>query len=174
MKRNKGITLIALIITIIILLILAGITLTIVLGDNSLIVKARIAKEKTNSAQEDEKANLQAINNKIDEYSTITNRNNSSISPNYSSKIDIENYSSPTNQYTAPCSGYILIPSIAICNAASFYCYIDDFMVSWISNSCNYWLRETIYLPICSNSTFYYNANGSLLIDSGMYFIPNT
>ena len=40
MKRNfkeKGITLVALVVTVIILLILAGVTLNIVLGDNGLI-----------------------------------------------------------------------------------------------------------------------------------------
>lgn len=46
MERNKGITLIALVITIIILLILAGIALTLVIGDNGILNKTKIATEE--------------------------------------------------------------------------------------------------------------------------------
>lgn len=45
MKKNAGITLIALIITIVILLILAGITITFMLGDNGILNKAILAGE---------------------------------------------------------------------------------------------------------------------------------
>ena len=45
--KNHGITLIALVITIIVLLILAGVSIKLVAGENGLISKARIAKEKT-------------------------------------------------------------------------------------------------------------------------------
>ena len=47
MKRNKGITLIALVITIIVLLILVAITLRFVLGKNGLINRAKESKLKT-------------------------------------------------------------------------------------------------------------------------------
>ena len=45
--RNKGITLIALVITIIVLLILAGISIVMLTGDNGILKKATTAKEKT-------------------------------------------------------------------------------------------------------------------------------
>ena len=41
MKADKGITLVALIITIIVLLILAGVSIAMVLGDNGLINKSK-------------------------------------------------------------------------------------------------------------------------------------
>ena len=44
MKNNKGITLIALVITIIVLLILAGISIAMLTGDNGVLSKARQAK----------------------------------------------------------------------------------------------------------------------------------
>ena len=47
MKINKGITLIALVITIIILIILAAITINAVFGENGLILRAQEAKFKT-------------------------------------------------------------------------------------------------------------------------------
>ena len=47
MKKNSGITLIALVITIIILIILAGVTISAVFGENGLILRAQEAKFKT-------------------------------------------------------------------------------------------------------------------------------
>ena len=49
--KERGITLIALVITIIILLILAGITIGLVTGDNGLLAQATRAKEETENAQ---------------------------------------------------------------------------------------------------------------------------
>ena len=51
MKNQKGITLIALIITVIVMLILVVVTLTISLGDDGIIAKAREARTKTEGAQ---------------------------------------------------------------------------------------------------------------------------
>lgn len=47
---DKGITLVALAVTIIVLLILSAVTLNFVLGDNGIIAKSIIAKNKTNRA----------------------------------------------------------------------------------------------------------------------------
>ena len=48
--NNKGITLIALVITIIVLLILAGVSISFVSGDNGIIKKSQVAKIKTEQA----------------------------------------------------------------------------------------------------------------------------
>ena len=56
--KNKGITLIALVITIIVLLILAGISITMLTGDNSILNQAGRAKEYTEKAQEEENVKL--------------------------------------------------------------------------------------------------------------------
>ena len=61
MKNNKnivGITLIALVITIIVLLILAGISISMLSGENSILKNAADAKERTGIAQEEEGVNL--------------------------------------------------------------------------------------------------------------------
>ena len=58
MKNNKGITLIALVITIIVLLILAGITIAMLTGDNGLLTKSNEAKVTDMRATADEKVNL--------------------------------------------------------------------------------------------------------------------
>ncbi len=57
-KRNQGITLIALVITIIVLLILAGISIAALSGDNSVINKAAQARQNTIEAQEKEQSIL--------------------------------------------------------------------------------------------------------------------
>ena len=67
MKNKRGITLIALVITIIILLILAGITITS-LTNSGLFQKAQLAKEKTENSQYKENKILDDYENKIGEY----------------------------------------------------------------------------------------------------------
>ena len=53
-KEMKGITLVALVVTIVVLLILAGVSINLVLGNNGIIIKAKEAAEKTAEAQEKE------------------------------------------------------------------------------------------------------------------------
>ena len=51
MDSSKGITLIALVITIIVLLILAGVTISMVVGDNGILTNAKNAGDKTALAE---------------------------------------------------------------------------------------------------------------------------
>ena len=66
MRKKSGITLISLVVTIIILLILAGITIATITGDNGIIKNASDAKEKTEISEEKEiidRATIQAMGN---------------------------------------------------------------------------------------------------------------
>lgn len=65
--RNRGITVIGLIITIMILLILSGFAIAVLMGDNGIISKAQEAKQATEKAEIDEKLKLAQLN------TTITN-----------------------------------------------------------------------------------------------------
>ena len=65
MKRNKGITLISLIITIIILIILAGISINMILGNEGLLNKAKYAKEGYSNAQKQEAIEIAKLTNQI-------------------------------------------------------------------------------------------------------------
>ena len=65
LKYNSGITLIALIITIIILLILAGVTINFVLSENGILNKSKYASEKYTNAQTEENAGLDDVENRI-------------------------------------------------------------------------------------------------------------
>lgn len=60
-KNQKGITLIALVITIIVLLILAGVTIATLTGENGILTKATDAKEQTEIGDEQEKVKLSAV-----------------------------------------------------------------------------------------------------------------
>lgn len=52
LKRKAGITLIALVVTIIVLIILAGVSIGLVLGNNGIVTKAKLAKQNSDKAQE--------------------------------------------------------------------------------------------------------------------------
>ena len=60
-KENKGVTLVALVITIIVLLILAGISIRFVVGDNGVLSQATNAAEQTNKGTVSDQLNL-AVN----------------------------------------------------------------------------------------------------------------
>ena len=56
--RNKGITLIALVITIIVLLILAGVTIVTLTGENGILTQANNVKEQTEQSELEEEVKL--------------------------------------------------------------------------------------------------------------------
>ena len=66
--KIRGITLVALVVTIVVLLILAGITIMYVMGDNSIFKKAENAKNKTDQAIKDEQNYFNDIDNTINQY----------------------------------------------------------------------------------------------------------
>ena len=59
--KNRGITLIALVVTIVVLLILAGVSISMLTGENGIIKQASEAKEKTEIAEEKEIVELAAV-----------------------------------------------------------------------------------------------------------------
>ncbi len=75
-KKQRGITLIALIVTIVILLILAGITLIYVLGDNGILKAAQEAKNQTEAAIRNEQQSLGELANQLKEMYGGGNGNN--------------------------------------------------------------------------------------------------
>ena len=61
MKKNKGITLVALVVTIVVLLILAGVSINLVLGNNGIIAKAKDAETKSAEASENDLKGMNAL-----------------------------------------------------------------------------------------------------------------
>ncbi len=66
-KRNKGITLIALVVTIVVLLILAGISINLILGNNGIINRTQDAKGEYEQAKLNEQKDMDGINNWMDD-----------------------------------------------------------------------------------------------------------
>ena len=66
LKNEQGITLIALIVTIVILIILVGISMTMILGDNGLINKSEEGGKIYQNASEEELENLNELGKELD------------------------------------------------------------------------------------------------------------
>lgn len=90
-KKEKGITLVALVVTIVVLLILAGISLTLVLGQNGIVSKAKEAREKTDEATTNTEL---FFNSTVDEIDKIIGDNNTS-----SEKITDEEFKKNPTDY---------------------------------------------------------------------------
>ena len=68
MKGNRGITLVALVVTIVVLLILAGISLNLVLGENGIITKAQEARDKTEQARINTEKSMNSLEQELSDY----------------------------------------------------------------------------------------------------------
>ncbi len=66
-KSTKGITLIALVITIVVLLILAGVSINAIFNDNGIIKKAQEAQNKMDQAKENDLREINELNNYLNE-----------------------------------------------------------------------------------------------------------
>lgn len=74
--KNKGITLIALVVTIVVLMILAGISIGALQGDSGIILKAKETKEETEIAEERENVQISATQASVkDTHGYITEEN---------------------------------------------------------------------------------------------------
>lgn len=60
-EKNKGITLIALIVTIIVLLILAAVTISTLTGESGIMIKASNAKKETAKANAEERVRIEVL-----------------------------------------------------------------------------------------------------------------
>ena len=72
--KENGITLIALVVTIVVLLILAGVSISMLTGNNGIITQAQNAKNKTEEAEEKEKIQL-AVLDAISKENDLTEEN---------------------------------------------------------------------------------------------------
>ena len=61
LKKQKGITLVALVVTIVVLLILAGVSINLVLGDNGIVKKAQEAKRKSGEASQNDLTSMNEL-----------------------------------------------------------------------------------------------------------------
>ena len=149
--KNKGITLIALVITIIILLILAGVTIGQLTG-SGLFDKVKLAKEESDQAQKAENETLGDYENKIGEYIDGTrngNENNYSTdeqvigtwidgSTIYSKTIDL-GYSFKINNTTSTEISQDILPNDIYMPIKSTFYIIDTNNRIYGCDLCDIW-----------------------------------
>jgi len=71
MNRSRGITLIALVITIVVLIILAGVAISLSIGENGIFKKAEFATEEYANEQAREEAEIAQTVNAIDQHASV-------------------------------------------------------------------------------------------------------
>ena len=110
-KSTSGITLIALVVTIIVLIILAGVSINLVLGDNGIITKAKVAKEKQEISEIKEKIQMKIADKEIEKIQkgeSITQSEIEEILGNYGEVVkngeEIESLITTEEQYEIPYS----------------------------------------------------------------------
>ena len=86
-KQEKGITLIALVVTIIIMLILAGVSIKLAIDNNGVIENAKEAKDQYEKAQANDESGLEDLASKLKEQ-IDANKNNNSGSGSSESTVD--------------------------------------------------------------------------------------
>jgi hypothetical protein len=144
-KQDKGITLVALVITIIVLLILAGVSISLVVGDNGVMSRAQNASDNTKYSQIKEAVGL-ALSDIQSEYwakyaeSAVTGMGDyfnekklsdalysngytlaSAVATN-ANAVRVSNASNMLNKYVAPTSGN----PVAGTNYAVYYVYVNN------------------------------------------------
>ena len=107
MKNNKGITLVALVVTIVVLLILAGVSINLVLGNNGIIAKAKDAETKSAEASQND---LKGMNGLVSEMEGALAENGSNGSGSGNGNTGSENnFVTKNTEVTYP-DGKVWIP----------------------------------------------------------------
>jgi type II secretory pathway pseudopilin PulG len=151
-KSKKGITLVALIVTIIILLILAGITIT-QLTESGLFAKTQLAKETQENAQIKENSTLEDYENAIGEY---INGNRDTVS-NMTSPILLMTASLPSSESSTRNAGTYRASNTSYTktNGNAFTDYLTFTQdTGWTINRSGWYYIEYI------DSQTYTNSNG--------------
>lgn len=94
LKENKGVTLVALVITIIVLLILAGVSIAMVAGDNGVLNQAVSASEKTAGATAKEELSQAISGLQADFYADVYGGNMTAKFSRYITEADLAAYMS--------------------------------------------------------------------------------
>lgn len=110
LKSNKGVTLVALVITIIVLLILAGVSISLVVGDNGVLSNATNAADKTNQASVESAVGLAISSAQTQFLSDKYSGNGTNAGKNFSEVCTVADLTKyiDTNEYTVAETGTAL------------------------------------------------------------------
>ena len=149
-KKQTGITLIALVITIIVLLILAGVSIAMLTGNNGILTQAKLAKENTALAKEDEENKLAKNNEYINEQTGKV------IPGEIATKTEKDNYSDGTDTATVP-QGFTVSgkeDEQTIANGLVIYDIPESEIsnVDWNTASTKY--NQFVWIPVASEESY--------------------
>ncbi len=112
---EKGITLIALVITIIVLLILAGVSIVVLTGEDGILEKAKLAKERSEQAEKEENEILKQYEELLGTYGKELPENTTDMEAGTIVKIPSRWYTATPNEVETK-EGNVVIPSRRITN----------------------------------------------------------
>ena len=164
MKKERGITLIALVVTIVVLLILAGVSINAIFNENGLIKKAQEAQNKMDQATENDQKELNNLNEWIE---NVTNEGeNTKVE-----EVSVETAAvlvtlGSTEKYYANLSGIAKILE----NGSKVTMIKDCSENTDIQFNANNITLESDYKTISGTGKII--NNGSLTINSGIYSKP--
>ena len=105
-KENKGITLVALVITIIILILLTGITIATLGGENGLFTKVKLGKERYEISEAKEKLELEITNLQIEQQGKGEELKKEDLPKMNNDEIDVREANETIITYTTEPNGY--------------------------------------------------------------------
>ena len=182
MKNNKGVTLVALVVTIIVLIILAGISINLVLGNNGIITIAKKTKENTELARVEEETQLNELYTQLESSGTTSGGTNyDAIAKLTEFKTAIANAITDMGVKTSPESDTNTmvdnIKKISLNNKLDSFVTVTDYNTSFtVSNDYNFIIiysryNTTITRSIGNNTDIQY-----LFSDDGgraVFFVKN-
>ena len=187
LKDMKAITLIALVITIVILIILAGVLVSITLGNNGLFNKAKLGKELYANAQDYEDTQIAKTANQIDNYVNYsrTGYDGIVIDTLWHNNSSTENFSDTTlpidlSQYSKIA---IKVKDTTDSTEEKNYKYFvvskntsENYYLGYESTGANYAYTVRRCITITSNSVYFSNATFKQgdheYSEYNQYFIP--
>jgi len=169
LKNNKAITLVALVVTIIVLIILAGVSISLILGDNGIVTKAKEAKQNMQVAANEEQASLANLEVAIGEES-----NGTTTPPVVDDKVVVGELVTGTNKpYTK--NGTAVIP-VGFAIVPDLDDVSEGLVISDVANDTTNVGNQFVWIPV-DKETFatkfkrtegYYNGSlDSMLSDCG-------
>jgi len=166
MKTQKGITLIALVITIIVLLILAGVSIAMLTGENGILNQANQAKEETEIATEEELVKLAQQEWKILELTggdtSGLSKDGMSVQESADGESLIVTFAETGNSYKIDKAGNITDPTIP---SIQYDTVPDDF---WVVSSGSLTINSE-YLTTASYSAAQYGAYSNYANNTGIF-----
>ena len=154
-KDEKAITLVALVVTIIILIILAGISISLLTGENGIIERTKTAKQETLIAQYKEKIDLVkaevgvknegniTLSNLNDEYNTATNKewvNNTEVTESLIKLTTNDGYvffvTASTTEYKG--TGDVIIPDVITADMVEFTATWGETSIANVKQALDY------------------------------------